>query len=502
MDNHFEPTVANMTLSEAVQILQRYDNTEFSKDPYKGCGCLVPTDFTGVRVKNGEYIDCTFDGNEFQYTGAAGTRFWRCEFISCNINDSNMQFCDFSNSIFRDNTEETHLIHGTNFNQSCFYNSTLQNVCVKNASICQSQFSGTQIINSRFQHATLQDNIFKDVDITHSSFVGCNLEYSDFINVRITDSILPFHQIPYIYGGLQCISEPENTVKISSSMENAEILSSDDYIKLLPVFIKYYEDEREYFPLANIALYFKEYSAAKNYIKIGLKEYIRKREFRKLKTLCKLVVKNANFERKELLGFYFDILNYFNSVELSPGEHYQFGLHIDEIKNILFDISRTERPHAEIILKTNLTIEEGTELIKIISIIEDCLNYYNINSEEYNLELKHNSPPYSLWLNICSLDPNHLVMALGMLYSAFSGDMSSICQAIEVCAGIAEIATFIRDLTGKKEKSIYVNSGGNLPIDKEAAYAMNKHKLLKKTTKIEVSLGNAHFNYAKIKKYQ
>lgn len=254
MDNHFEPTVANMNLSEAVQILQRYDNTEFSKDPYKGCGCLVPTDFTGVRVKNGEYIDCVFNGNEFQYTGAAGTRFWKCEFISCHINDSNMQFCDFSNSIFRDNTEETHLIHGTNFNQSCFYNSTLQNVCVKNASICQSQFSGTQIINSRFQHATLQDNIFQDVDITHSSFVGCNLEYSDFINVKITNSILPFHQIPYIYGGLQCISEPQNTVKVSSSMENAEILSSDDYIKLLPVFIKYYEDEREYFPLANIAL--------------------------------------------------------------------------------------------------------------------------------------------------------------------------------------------------------------------------------------------------------
>ncbi len=502
MNNQFFPTVEKMTLSEAVDILQKYDNTEFSQDFYKGCGCPVSTDFTGIRIKNGDYTECTFNGNSFQYTGAAGSHFRKCTFISCNINGSNMQFCDFSNSVFRDNIEETHLIQGTNFNQSCFYNSVFENVCVDNASICQSQFLGTKINNSRFRHATLQDNIFRDTEITQSSFIGCNLEYSDFINVRLFDCILPFHQIPYIYGGLQCISELGNTVKILSSMENAELLSSDEYKKLLPAFIKYYEDKREFFPLANIALFFKEFSVAKKYINSGLKEYIRTREFRKLKSLCKLIVKNGKFARNELLGFYFDILNYFNSIELSPNERYQFGIHIDEIKNILFDVSYMEKSHVEIILKTNLTIKEGEELTKVISIIEDCLGYYNINDEEYNLELKHNSPPYSLWLNICSLDPNLLVMSLGMLYSVFSGNMNSIYQAISACADIATISMFIRNLTNKTDKKNCINNTTNLSIDKETAYALSRHKLLKKKTKIELSLGNVHFNYAKTKTYQ
>lgn len=502
MSNQFFPTIKNMTLSEAVSVLQKYDNTEFSHELYKGCGIPVSTDFTGMRIKNGDYTDCTFNGNNFQYSGAAGSHFRKCTFISCNINGSNMQFCDFSNSVFRDNTEETHLIQGTNFNQSCFYRTTFQNVCVDNASICQSQFLGTKIINSCFQHATLQDNIFRDTEIIHSSFIGCNLEYSDFINVKIFDSILPFHQIPYIYGGLQCISDSGNSVNVSSSMKNAELLSSDDYKKLLPAFIKYYEDECEYFPLANIALFFKDISAAKTYIKSGLKEYIRTREFRKLKSLCKLIVKNGNFNRNELLGFYFDILHYFNSIELSPNEHYQFGLNIDEIKRILFDVSYMERPHVEIILKTNLTIEEGEELTKIISIIEDCLGYYNINDEEYNLELKHNSPSYSLWLVICSLDPHLLVMTLGMLSSVFSGNMGSISQAISVCADIVTIATFIKDLSNKTDKQNYINNTTNLPVNNDIAYALNRHKLLKKKTKIDFSLGNVHLNYTKTKTYQ
>ena len=42
----------------------------------------------------------------------------------------------------------------------------------------------------------------------------------------------------------------------------------------------------------------------------------------------------------------------------------------------------------------------------------------------------------------------------------------------------------------------------DLPVSKEAAYAASKHKLLKKNTKIEFSLGNVHFNYENSKTYQ
>lgn len=286
------------SIKDIRNILKQYDDTEFLEMQYTGYGIKdVPDNFTGQRIKNGDYKECYFNGNSFKYAGASGTRFRACTLNSCIIQGANMQFCDFSNSsIQNSNTNET-MIEASNLNQSCFYNTELRALHIKNSSISQSQFFKTKIYDCDFEYTTLQDNNFQDAIVQDSSFIGCNMEFSVLHNTVLKNVILPFHQIAYIFDGLQSIASPENKVKITSSMKNAPVLSVEEYLKLLPVFSRYYLEEREYFPLANIALFQKEQDLAQKYIYEGLKEYIHQREFRRLKSLCRLAVIQGDFNQ-------------------------------------------------------------------------------------------------------------------------------------------------------------------------------------------------------------
>jgi len=476
------------------KILKKYDNTEFLEMQYTGCGIKnIPDDFTGQRIKNGYYEECDFNGNSFKYVGASGTRFRACTLNDCIIQGANMQFCDFSNSHIRDNNNTDPMIDASNLNQSCFYNTEFYNLHIENSSISQSQFFKTKIYNCKFTHTTLQDNNFRDAVIKNSSFIGCNMEFSILHNTVLKNVVLPFHQIAYIFDGLQSISLPENNVKISSSMENAPILNVEEYLKLLPVLSYYYLEEREYFPLANIALFNKEQHLAQEYIYEGLKEYIRQRDFRRLKSLCRLAVIQGDFDRHFLSELYFRIVHYFMSVELTAGEQYQFNLHIDEIKNILFD--NTEKSHIVLALKTNLTIENSEEFIILISMLEDCLQYNRIPDNEYSFEIKHNSPTFSIWVMAASIDPSQLILFVSALQGIVTGNTDLLLSALAVTADFITLGEFIKQLM-KNQNVLPPNFSTEFKDNKTTSYVLEKHKMLKeKNIRLGLSIGNLHLNY-------
>lgn len=489
--------------SNAASILNRYDNTEFTTEQFQAVGVPVMTDFTDIRIRNGEYVSCTFEGNNFINTGAAGTKFTNSELISCNITGANMQFCDFSESVIRDNTPETCVIANTNFNQSSFFNARLKTVFVENTSVSQSQFLGTAIYDSHFSHATLQDNIFRNSQIINTTFIGCNMEYSEFANVRFVDSILPFHQIPYIFGGLQSLKENVNSVTMSSSMQQAPRVTVNQYYDMLPTFIQYYLGQNEYFPLANISLFLGNRSAALHYIHDGLKEYIRTNDFRKLKALCKLISRHGEFNQHELSKFYFDILNYYESMSLDPADQYQFGIHIDEIKSVLFGARYEEKSQIELILKTNIGPNDINRLTELLSIIEDCVRYNGISDDDYELKLRHNSKPYSLWLLANSVDPNMLVMLIGMVSSVVSGNTDLLLQAIEVSANLVTIAAFIQSVRDSRSNRSQMSEQSGLPVNDTVSYTTTRHKkLIEKNTKVTLSFGKLCFNIENKKIYQ
>lgn len=483
----------------ARKILEKYDDTEFLEMQYISYGIKnVPDDFTGQRIKNGHYEGCNFNKNSFKYAGASGTRFRTCTLNDCIIQGANMQFCDFSNSHIQSSNNTEAMIDASNLNQSCFYNTELHNLHIENSSISQSQFFETKIYDCNFTHTTLQDNNFRDAVIQSSSFIGCNMEFSILHNTILENVILPFHQIPYIFNGLESISLPENSVKITSSMKNAPILNVEEYLKLLPVFSHYYLEEREYFPLANIALFEKEQALAQKYIYEGLKEYIRQRDFRRLKSLCRLAVIHGDFERHFLSELYFRIVHYFMSVELTAGEQYQFNLHIDEIKNILFD--NTEKSHIVLALKTNLTIEDSEEFISLLYTLEDCLQYNKIPNNEYSFEIKHNSPTLTIWIMAASSDPNQLILFISALQGIVTGNTDLLLSALAVTADFLTLSAFIKQLM-KKPNILPPNISEKTKGNKIKSYVLGKHKILQeKSIKLDLSIGNLHLNYESQKK--
>lgn len=481
-------------------ILKKYDDTEFSEKQYIGYGIKnIPDDFTGQRIKNGDYKECSFNGNSFKFAGASGTRFRGCTLNDCIIQGANMQFCDFSNSCIQNRNQSETMIDASNLNQSCFYNTELRGLHIENSSISQSQFFKTKIYDCVFTHTTLQDNNFRDAVIKNSSFVGCNMEFSILHNTVLKNVILPFHQIAYIYDGLQSIVLPGNSVKITSSMKNAPVLDVEEYLKLLPAFVQYYFEEKEYFPLANIALFKKDQELAQKYIYDGLKEYIRQRDFRRLKSLCRLAVIQGEFDRHFLSALYFRIVQHFMSIELTAGEQYQFNLHIDEIKNILFD--NTEKSHIVLALTTNLTLEDAEEFIYLISMLENCLQYNGISDKDYSFEIKHNSPTLSIWIMAASSNYNQLVLFLGVLQGIITGNTDWLSSALAVIADIVTLGTFITSLM-KNSNALPIHSTVKVKDTKTTNYLLRKHKnLQEKEIKLNLSFGNLHFNYESKKTY-
>ena len=182
---------------------------------------------------------------------------------------------------------------------------------------------------------------------------------------------------------------------------------------------------------------------------------------------------------------------------------YQFGIHIDEIKSILFSSRYEEKSQIELILKTDIGPNDIDRLAELLCIIEDCVRYNRISDDDYELELRHNSKPYSLWLLASSVDPNMLVMLIGMISSVVSGNTDLLLQAIEVSANVATIAAFIQSVRDSRSNRPQTSGQSGLPANDAVNYTATRYKkLVEKKTKVTLSFGKLYFNIENKKIYQ
>ena len=190
-------------------------------------------------------------------------------------------------------------------------------------------------------------------------------------------------------------------------------------------------------------------------------------------------------------------------MSLDPADQYQFGIHIDEIKSVLFGARYEEKSQIELILKTNIGPNDINRLTELLSIIEDCVRYNGISDDDYELKLRHNSKPYSLWLLANSVDPNMLVMLIGMVSSVVSGNTDLLLQAIEVSANLVTIAAFIQSVRDSRSNRSQMSEQSGLPVNDTVSYTTTRHKkLIEKNTKVTLSFGKLCFNIENKKIYQ
>jgi len=479
--------------------LLAYDENENNGRKYQAIGANFESQtYEQLRFKSGLYDSCIFNNCIFKAVGLSGTHFISCKLYDFEIIDSNLQFCDFSKETELKGVHKTPIIYSSNLSQSMFHDLAIENIQFKSTTISQARFINTSFHNVTWESCTLQDNIFENVTMKDISLVGCNLEYSDFRNVKFKNSVLPLHQIPYTYGLLECLKESPNEIKINAISSECEPLTAEEYLSLLPELSSYYISMNEYFPAINIELFLENYEQSKKLIDIGAKHYIHINDFRKIKGLCKLIAAHPYFDKHFMRQLYFDLVEYYNAKDVSDYEKYQYSLHIYEIKRILTDFDDSE-PTAQLYLKTNITSLDIEKVGVFYRFIEECLGYSEISTEEYSVEIRHNSNPLSFWITLSQCDPARIIRAIGIIMSVVSSNPEFLQTAISTIANITTIGSFALQISqASKSKERAVTCPDVTAPD--IKYIKEKNHLLEsKEISVQISLPFFSFNYQKKK---
>ena len=484
--------------------LRLYDYSEFDGKKFQAVKTTFKNKtFKSLRFKNGKYDQCTFEDCIFKATGLSGTHFWSCRLKDFEILDSNMQFSDFSRNCILCGVEKTSAIYNSNMSQSMFQNVQIKNLKFKSTTVSQARFINANFKDVFWDFCTLQDDLFENVLMENISLIGCNLEYSEFKNIHFKNVKLPFHQLPYTFGLLDCLKDYSSEILIGAVASDLEPISTMEYTKLLPSLLSYYIDMNEYFPAINIALFCEQYERAEQLIETGLKNYIQTNDFRKIKGICKLIANHSVYDKHFTTQLYYKIIEFYNMVTSSEYEKYQYALHINDIKKLLTSFNE-EIPTAQLYLKTNITSADIEKLGIFYQLIEQCLDDYNITNEEYTIEIRHNSDPLSFWITLSHQDPQVVITAVSLIMSVVTADPSFLQTALNVIANVATVGSLalqIGEAFKQKEKSATSDCPDVAANDKQ--YIKEKNDIIvNKEISINVSLPFFNFSYRNEKLYE
>ena len=373
---------------EAIQHLQKYQqgkslfNTRF---PRYAVGQKFTIPFQALRIQNSDFCDCSFLSS-FIRTNMSGSKYEKCTFDSINFENSNLQFsnltdcaicsCDISGSNF----SNCFMDHVT-FDRTTFMGSNFLKTQFQNCRIC-----GGEMLSSTLEFAEFQNTYFENIRLANLS-----MEYSEFSNVQMKNVVLPFAQLPFIFGGLDYILLTNDNISVSADMGDIKSISVDEYIQTFEDWKIFFYNRELYFPLANILLAQKKKEEALEAILSGILTMINHSDYRMLKYLCKLAASHESVSKTECRMLYTRIQELISRTPQTPGQQYNYEIHMNDIRNIL-----VENPKSEsclyLSIKTNILTIEDQCLYHIVNFLEVFLDDPCFDFTTKTLSIRHNSP--------------------------------------------------------------------------------------------------------------
>ena len=398
-------------------LLQHCKNKQkFKKDSNQiATGGEDHNDYTDKGIKRSKVSSKKFIHSIFRNSAAAGSNFFSCTFDNCKFINANFQECSFIKSRIINDSNNDPIIH-SNFNESLFSDGfVVENTCFEHSVFYNTAFIGGTIKNTTFYACTLEGAIFSNIEMQNVKFTDLNIDYAVFENVEMQNVILPFSQICYTFGLLSYLKETTDNVYITSVANENGYISKDEFLKLIPHFIKYYTETRDFFPLANIYFFIGDKENAKKSILAGISESVIEVDFRKIKYLCKLISVYEVFNYHERQ----EINDYINSkisfCDMHPSLLYSYTVYKKEIESYLLNNNRKGIVTAEINIATNIFPNEAKKLGILISTIEEIIDLYKSPLGEHQIVCRHNSAE-SILITIQELLPT-AVAIVAMFYS-------------------------------------------------------------------------------------
>lgn len=366
---------------------------EFSSDMHRQslkCSSLELSEANGynfedVSLTHSRFHNCTFNKVNFKRAAVTGSIFEGCTFNECNFDGADLEFCEF-----RSCKINIPRIDGCSFNNSNLIKTNLKNMDFIGCTFTEAFFEESEIKNVKIQFCTLEGAYLKECKFFDLDWRELNLEYSDFEKPQMKNVVLPFFQIPYIFGILDYISNTSDEVYISN---NSDDLSIDEYFTYgIPFLIDEYRSKEKFFPLSNIYLNGRnrDYGEALECLTAEVRMLVMVRDYRNIKFCCKLISQYPMFDKRHLNKIYKMIVDTDVSFNKNSAEMKSFTRNIGEIRRILF--SRKKEPGLTIKILTNIGVENSLRFANLLNQFQNLAKPNHTNKIQASFTLSYNSP--------------------------------------------------------------------------------------------------------------
>ncbi len=339
----------------------------------------------------------------FDFAAATGSLYKKCIFSNCSMHQTDFEFCHFDDCTIKSHKKVISSFNNTNFLDTVIEDTVFESCTFTGAFFDNCTFKNVKIINSTLEGAYFNNCKFYNMDLRE-----INMEYISIVSPEMDNVILPFAQIPFMFGCLQYINESNETIRISSS--DNKTISAKHYLKVgIPKLIEYWENSREEnsefnFPLANIYIAEGNLICAAKCIYDGLRFSLLEEDYRMIKFYCKLLSECDILKPKVKELFYALINNIGSKKETHDARTRSFIRNIGEIRASLFESKKETTLYIKFV--TNLSFNNPQKIGEYLEKLF-CISKmkYKSQSNEVVFEISENSP-FTIGITITGPEDN------------------------------------------------------------------------------------------------
>ena len=369
------------------------------------------------RVSHSYFSNCTFQDAflnkvagtgsifsnvDFENTDISGSSFQNSTITLCKYKNCNLSTCNMSN---------------------CYVADTEWKDCnLQDLNLSGSYLKNCSIVRNKSNPRNLGDCYFDKVYFEGHRLTNMNLEFSHFKAVKMEDVVLPFSQMPYIFGGLIYLINTKDNISISSHINEKDRISVEEYVEALHDMIVFYSYKKEYFPLANILLALQYEREAWQTVLEGIVMASNQRDFRMCKYFCELITSEGNITNRQMQSLYQALIQNTSIQTLSEAQYYEYSQYIPKIRTMLLDNPNTQ-PHGTLMLTTNLLVSESENLSTLLFCLDSFIHFECCPLERPSIEITHNSP-LAVIIHLCG-EPLVIMSVIYLILAT----ISKVCKA-------------------------------------------------------------------------
>lgn len=406
-------------------------------------GAIFNGKYTLGRVSHSYFSDCLFQDAFLNKVAGPGSIFSHVNFENTDLSSSSFQnstitFCKYENC----NLKSCNM-------SSCYISDTEWIDCnLQGFNLSGSYLKNCSILHNKSNPSNLGDCYFDKVFFEGHRLTNMNLEFSHFKAVTMEDVVLPFSQMPYIFGGLTYLINTRDNISISSHINEQDCISVEEYIEVLHDMIVFYSYKKEYFPLANILLALRYEREAWQTVFEGIVTASNQRDFRMCKYFCELITSEGNITSKQMQSLYQALIKNAPIQTLSDAQYYEYNQYIPEIRAMLLD-NPNKQPHGTLMLTTSLTVSESQNISTLLFCLDTFIHLECCPLERPSIEMTHNSP-LAIIIHLCG----NPIVILSVIFFILT-ITSKVCKAYnDVAQAIIATQNIIENHDTKKRNEL------------------------------------------------